>query len=258
MKHPFHIVDGRPWPLTGAVGALMTVAGVGGFLHIYSTNLGWVGLIVIFLTMGQWWRDVIREATLQGKHTERVESGLRIGILLFIVSEVFLFFAFFWAFFHSSLSPNVERGTTWPPTGVKPIDPYEVPLLNTTVLLSSGASITWAHISLMNSRWIEAHVRFALTVGLGALFTLLQLIEYKYRTFSMADSVYGRVFFLATGFHGIHVVIGTIFIRAIWGRHLYRHFSESHHFGFEGRAWYWHFVDVVWLFLFICLYWWGS
>ena len=257
MKHPFHIVDGRPWPLTGAVGALFLVSGLGSYIHKYNTLLWWVGLIVVVLTIFQWWRDVRREALFQGKHTDRVESGLRLGILLFIVSEAFLFFAFFWAFFHSSLRPNIEVGAMWPPIGIEPINPFEVPLLNTTVLLSRGASITWTHISLLNSKWMEAQVRFAVTVGLGSLFSFLQLIEYSFRTFTMADSAFGRIFFLATGFHGFHVIIGTIFICTMWGRHVYGHFSESHHFGFERSSWYWHFVDVVWLFLFICIYWWG-
>jgi len=257
VKHPYHIVDARPWPLTGAAGALFLLTGLCGNIHKINSFLILFGLIVIIFTISQWWRDVMREASFQGKHTDRVENGLRLGILLFIISELFLFFAFFWAFFHSSLRPNIEVGSTWPPVMVIPIGPYEVPLLNTTILLSSGATITWAHLSLINSKWLEAHLRFAITVGLGTVFTLLQVIEYKYSSFSIADSVYGRVFFLATGFHGIHVVFGTIFISTMWRRHICGHFSESHHFGFEGRAWYWHFVDVVWLFLFICVYWWG-
>lgn len=207
--------------------------------------------------MIQWWRDVRREAVFQGKHSLKVESGLRIGIALFIVREIFFFFAFFWAFFHSSLSPNVEVGATWPPVSLNAINPYEVPLLNTTVLLGRGATITWAHIALLNSKHKEASIRIIWTISLGALFRYLQFMEYNFRPFTMSDSVYGSSFYIATGFHGLHVLIGTIFIIITFLRHRWGHFTMLHHFGFEASAWYWHFVDVVWLLLFLSIYWWG-
>ena len=256
-KHPFHIVDPRPWPLTGSVGAFLFINGIVSSFHKFGISLLLLGFALIVLTITQWWRDICREATLQGKHTMKVEEGIRLGITLFITSEVFFFVAFFWAFFHSSLRPNVEVGNTWPPTYIMPIGPFDVPLLNTTVLLSRGAAITWAHIAMLRAKWIEANIRLGLTFSLGLLFTILQWGEYISCSFTMADSIYGSTFFLATGFHGLHVIIGTVFIGAIWGRLLLGHFSDKHHFGFEGRAWYWHFVDVVWLFLFLCVYWWG-
>jgi len=255
-KHPYHIVDVSPWPITGATGGLLLLAGLTGAIHNYDTLLWLLGLILVLLTIRQWWRDVSREATFQGKHTLKVESGLRLGILLFIIREVCLFLAFFWSFFHSSLRPTVEVGSTWPPVWVETLDPFAVPLLNTTLLLSSGASITWAHIALLRGKWFEARIRLSLTVALGAFFTVLQTAEYFYSPFSISDSVYGSTFYLATGFHGLHVIIGTLFIGVILYRHNMKHFSEAHHFGFERRAWYWHFVDVVWLFLFLCVYWW--
>ena len=181
----------------------------------------------------------------------------RIGMVLFISSEVFFFLAFFWAFFHSSLSPNIEVGRVWPPTGISAIRPFDVPLLNTTILLSRGATITWAHIAMIEDRWFEAMRSLVMTVILGVYFTALQGIEYAMSSFAMSDSVYGRTFFIATGFHGLHVLIGTTFILVITLRHAKAHFTPEHHFGFEARAWYWHFVDVVWLFLFMCIYWWG-
>jgi len=256
-KHPFHIVDPRPWPLTRACGTLFLLSGLVGLITKYDKILIWLGIILLIGTIWQWWRDVTREATIQGKHTGKVEDRLRIGMLLFIVREVCFFFAFFWAYFHSSLSPNIEVGAKWPPVIIIAIRPFDVPLLNTTVLLSRGATITWAHMALLRSERFEVHISLGITISLGCLFTILQWIEYSFSTFSMADSVYGSTFFLATGFHGLHVVIGTLFIIAIWIRHMLGHFSRTHHFGFEGRAWYWHFVDVVWLFLFLCIYWWG-
>jgi len=209
------------------------------------------------MTILQWWRDVVREGALQGMHTRNVEDGLRLGMILFILSEVFFFVSFFWAYFHSSLRPRVDVGSVWPPAGIITINPFEVPLLNTTLLLSSGATITWAHISIQNDDWYEANIRIVLSFSLGFLFSYLQGLEYLNARFSIADSIYGRTFFVATGFHGVHVVIGTSFIIVMWIRHIDSHFSSTHHFGFEASAWYWHFVDVVWLFLFLCVYWWG-
>ena len=256
-KHPFHIVDIRPWPIRGAVGGLFIFTGLCGWIHKFdSIILFTFGAFVLSMTICQWWRDVRREATFQGKHTNKVEGGMRMGMILFIVSEVFFFFTFFWAFFHSSLRPRVDI-YQWPPTGLSSINPYEVPLLNTTVLLSRGATITWTHISVLKSDWLEANIGFTSTILLGIFFTILQLREYVNRSFSLADSVYGRTFFVATGFHGLHVIIGTLFIVISWFRHIWSHYSRGHHFGFEARAWYWHFVDVVWLILFLCLYWWG-
>jgi len=235
-KHPFHIVDASPWPLTGSLGRLFLVAGLAAYINKFDHRLIGLGLVLILATILQWWRDVTREATFQGKHTRKVESGIRLGIVLFISSEVFFFLAFFWAFFHASLRPNIEVGSSWPPTGIAAINPFDVPLLNTTILLSSGATITWAHIALIEDRWLEAHISLCVTVGLGIYFTALQAMEYLIARFRMRDGVYGRTFYVATGFHGLHVIIGTTFIAVILYRNMFLHFSRGHHFGFEARA----------------------
>jgi cytochrome c oxidase subunit 3 len=174
------------------------------------------------------------------------------------VSEVLFFFRFFWAFFHRRLSPTIEIGIQWPPIGISPFNPFQVPLLNTIILLSSGFTVTWAHHAIIENNFSQAWQRLTLTVILGVYFTILQGIEYWEARFSISDSVYGSTFFLATGFHGIHVIIGTTFLAVCLIRLNIKHFSINHHFGFEAAAWYWHFVDVVWLFLFITIYWWGS
>nr|YP_010555040.1 cytochrome c oxidase subunit III [Schizodactylus jimo]UYR20462.1 cytochrome c oxidase subunit III [Schizodactylus jimo] len=257
-NHPYHLVNPSPWPLTGAIGALVMVSGLVKWFHQYNSSLLLLGGIITLLTMIQWWRDITREGTYQGLHTLRVGIGLRWGMILFIISEVFFFLSFFWAFFHSSLSPTIELGATWPPTGIQPFNPFQVPLLNTAILLASGVTVTWAHHSLMESNFTQALQGLLITVLLGIYFTALQAYEYLEAPFTIADAVYGSTFFVATGFHGLHVIIGTTFLFVCLMRHALWHFSKTHHFGFEAAAWYWHFVDVVWLFLYISIYWWGS
>lgn len=216
------------------------------------------GMFMIFYSMFVWWRDVIRESTFQGHHTNAVQKGLRSGMILFIVSEIMFFLAFFWAFFHSSLAPTVEIGAVWPPKGILVLNPWEIPFLNTVILLSSGAAVTWAHHAIIAGNRAQAVVGLSITIGLAIVFTAFQGIEYAEAPFTISDGVYGSTFFLATGFHGFHVFVGTLFL-AVCAYRLYKnHFTRSHHFGFEAAAWYWHMVDVVWLFLFVCIYYWGG
>nr|YP_009417590.1 cytochrome c oxidase subunit III [Steromphala umbilicaris]AQD17682.1 cytochrome c oxidase subunit III [Steromphala umbilicaris] len=258
IRTPFHLVEFSPWPLTGSMGALFLTAGSAGWFHGYFYSVSLLGFILIIMTMIQWWRDVTREATFQGFHTEKVSSGLRWGMILFITSEVCFFFAFFWAYFHSSLAPTPELGSCWPPMGVDPLNPFQVPLLNTAVLLASGVTVTWAHHALMEGDKAGGTQGLAATVILGIYFTILQAGEYYEAPFTIADGAYGSTFFVATGFHGLHVLIGTTFLAVCLVRIMKNHFSTAHHFGFEAAAWYWHFVDVVWLFLYLSIYWWGS
>ncbi|CAM9090026.1 unnamed protein product [Phaeothamnion confervicola] len=260
QRHPFHLVEPSPWPFLAALASFcLTVGGVL-YMHNYALGgnlllLGFFGMIAV---MAFWWRDVIREATWEGHHTEAVQTGLRIGMILFIVSEIMFFFAFFWAFFHSSLSPVFNIGGVWPPKGIEVISPWEVPLLNTVILLSSGATVTWAHHSLVSGSKEQARLALFATLCLAFTFTALQAYEYLNAPFGMSDGVYGSTFYMATGFHGFHVLIGTIFLAVSLDRLMSDHFTREHHFGFEAAAWYWHFVDVVWLFLFLTIYWWGG
>jgi cytochrome c oxidase subunit 3 len=208
--------------------------------------------------MYTWWRDVIREATFEEQHTFAVQRGLRFGMLLFIVSEIMFFFAFFWAFFHSSLAPVFNIGGSWPPKEIDPIITLGVPLTNTFFLLSSGATVTWAHHAIIVRAKRQAIIALIFTLILAVLFTSLQVLEYVESSFSISDSIFGSCFFMATGFHGFHVFIGTLSLFVSLVRIVVNHFTSTHHFGFESAAWYWHFVDVVWLFLFISVYWWGG
>nr|APX40114.1 cytochrome c oxidase subunit 3 [Sphaeroderma testaceum] len=257
-NHPFHLVDISPWPLLGALSAMITMMGLIKWFHLFNHNLLMIGLLITSMIMFQWWRDVTRESTYQGLHTMKVVNGLRWGMILFITSEIFFFVSFFWAFFHSSLAPSIELGMMWPPKGVISFNPLEIPLLNTLILLTSGLTVTWAHHSIMENNYKQGLQSLMLTVILGIYFSILQGYEYLEASFTISDSVYGSSFFMATGFHGLHVLIGSTFLLTCLIRHSLNHFSLTHHFGFEAAAWYWHFVDVVWLFLYISMYWWGS
>lgn len=202
-----------------------------------------------------WWRDVNRESLLQGYHNRFIQKGIKLGIILFIFSEVMFFLGFFWTFFHRRLSPLNEIGLRWPPFNLFPLNPFQVPLLNTCILLRSGVRVTWRHHSLIKNL-NSSKVRLIFTIFLGLYFTLLQYVEYLNAYFCINDSIFGSVFFVSTGFHGLHVLIGSIFLLVILFRIMFNNFSFYHHLGFELSIWYWHFVDVVWLFLFSTIYWW--
>jgi cytochrome c oxidase subunit 3 len=260
QKHPFHLVDPSPWPIFASLGAFTTT--FGGVLYMHGFEGGAfalsLGLSMIIYSMFVWWRDVIREATFEGHHTFAVQAGLRMGMILFIVSEVMFFMAFFWAFFHSSLAPTIEIGAMWPPKGIEVLNPWEVPFLNTVILLTSGAAVTWCHHAILAGHQKQAMYSLIVTVLLAIFFTGFQVLEYLEAPFNISDSVYGACFYLATGFHGFHVFVGTSFLAICLIRLMKHHFTKKHHFGFEAAAWYWHFVDVVWLFLFVAIYWWGG
>nr|AML26698.1 cytochrome c oxidase subunit III [Elateroidea sp. BMNH 1274729] len=257
-NHPFHLVEISPWPLIGSLGALTLVSGLVKWFHFMNNNLMFLGMLILMFIMIQWWRDISLESTFQGLHPLKVSAGLQWGMILFITSEIMFFLSFFWGFFHSSLSPSMDLGFLWPPKEISPFNPLEVPLLNTLILLSSGITVTATHHSLMVGNSKQAFMMLTFTITLGLYFSILQAYEYFEAPFTLATSVYGSSFFVATGFHGMHVLIGTTFLGVCLYRHLLGHFSPIHHFGFEAAAWYWHFVDVVWLFLYLSVYWWGK
>ena len=256
--HPYHMVEPSPWPALGALGAGTLAFGAVLFMHDITWVVMIIGLVLVLVTMFLWWRDVIREATFQGHHTPVVQIGLRYGMILFIASEVMFFAAFFWAFFNASLYPTAAIDFTWPPPGTETFPAFGVPFLNTMILLLSGCTVTWAHHALLEGDPRNLVNGLILTVALGVLFTSLQAYEYVHAAFGFRDGIYPSTFYMATGFHGFHVIIGTTFLTVCLIRAIKGHFKPHHHFGFEAAAWYWHFVDVVWLFLFSCIYLWGS
>jgi cytochrome c oxidase subunit III len=257
-KHQYHLVDPSPWPLIGAVCAGALAVGGVLYMHGHGSLLLIVAFVAVLAMMAAWWRDVIKEATFQGHHSPVVQIGMRYGMALFIASEVMFFAAFFWAFFDASLFPKAATGGVWPPKGVHPFDAFELPFLNTMILLLSGTTVTWAHHALLHNDRKGLKLGLLLTILLGATFTCVQAWEYAHAPFAFSNSIYGATFFMATGFHGAHVLIGTIFLIVCLVRANAGQFTPKQHLGFEFAAWYWHFVDVVWLFLFSCIYVWGS
>ena len=257
-KHPYHLVEPSIWPAVGAAFALALTVGAVMYMHDEGWWLMAIGFVGIAATMVGWWRDVVREATFDGYHTPIVQIGLRYGMVLFIASEVMFFVAWFWAYFNAALFPTEAIDNVWPPPGVATFDPWDLPFLNTLILLMSGVTVTWAHHALREGRRDQLLQGLALTIALGILFTCVQVYEYSHAAFAFSGGIYPSTFFMATGFHGFHVLVGTIFLIVCFFRAQAGHFKPDHHFGFEAAAWYWHFVDVVWLFLFCCIYWWGA
>jgi cytochrome c oxidase subunit 3 len=268
-NHDYHLVDPSPWPFAGSVSAFVLAVGAIWWMH-GGTSAGLiVGLALVLYTMFMWWRDVIKEAHA-GDHTPVVSLHLRYGMIMFIASEVMFFVAWFWAFFDASLFSGetiqqarvAATGGVWPPKGVEILNPWHLPLINTLILLTSGTTVTWAHHALLHDDRQGLKWGLVCTVALGALFTCIQGYEYAHAAFAFnrdnGGNIYGSTFFMATGFHGFHVLVGTIFLIVCLFRAMAGHFTPKQHFGFEAAAWYWHFVDVVWLFLFSCIYIWGS
>ena len=260
QRHPFHLVDPSPWPFISSLCAFSCATTGVMYMHAYikGSFLLLVSFLFLLVSMFVWWRDVVRESTFEGHHTGIVQQGLRFGVILFIISEILFFFAFFWAFFHSSLAPTIEIGSIWPPKGINVLDPWEIPFLNTLILLLSGCTVTWAHHAIVSNLRLQAVLSLFATILLASIFTAFQAYEYNMADFRLSDGIYGSTFYMATGFHGFHVLIGTISLSVCFFRLLQYQLTQQHHFGFESSAWYWHFVDVVWLFLFVSIYWWGG
>ncbi|MXU66853.1 cytochrome c oxidase subunit 3 [Oceanomicrobium pacificus] len=263
-NHDYHILQPSIWPFVGAVGAFVLLFGSVLFFKDYGPWVMLIGLALTLYTMYAWWSDVVTESQA-GDHTPVVQLGLRYGVILFITSEVMFFVAWFWSFFKHALYPMGEiEGTevvpgVWPPAGIETFDPWHLPLINTLILLCSGCAATWAHHALVHDNDRKGLVNgLILSIVLGVLFTIFQIYEYSHAAFGFSGNIYGANFFMATGFHGFHVVVGTIFLFVCLLRAMRGHFTQEKHIGFEAAAWYWHFVDVVWLFLFAAVYIWGG
>lgn len=265
--HPYHLVDPSPMPILTAFSMMALLVGAALMMHEEPSGpyvLGG-GFITVIACCYYWWRDVVIEGIKDKAHTSVVQKGLRFGMALFIISEVMFFFAFFWAFFNASLFPLLPLDEVWsmgdgpwPPEGIKTFNAWDLPLINTLILLLSGTTVTWAHHALLHGDNNGVIKGLWCTVLLGLLFTTFQAYEYSHAAFGLKDGIYASTFYLATGFHGLHVMIGTAFLAVNLVRAHKKQLTPEGHLGFEFAAWYWHFVDVVWLFLFVCVYWWGG
>ncbi|MCB9978597.1 MAG: cytochrome c oxidase subunit 3 [Rhodospirillales bacterium] len=274
--HPFHIVRPSPWPLAGAFAGGLLAVGLVAYMHgaqIGGVDVGLkgvaLGVLSILAVMFFWWRDVVRESVVERVHTPDTERGLRMGMALFIASEVMFFVAFFWAFFDSSIFVGDTNqylrleysGGTWPPARIEDVvPPFGLPFLMTMILLLSGCTVTWAHHAVREGKNSDVIKAIGLTAALGFIFLCFQAYEYAHalKHFGFKDGAYPSTFYMATGFHGFHVFIGSVFLVVCWVRAIKGQFTPDRHFGLEAAAWYWHFVDVVWLFLFVAIYWWGN
>ena len=293
VHHDYHLVDPSPWPIVGSIATFTMLAGAVFWMNKDYTNffglpvngqpyIFLAGLALLLFMFVGWWRDVIQESVVRGNHTPVVKLHLRFGMVLFIASEVMFFVAWFWAYFNSAFFPHDVSIGQWPPSGIVTLDPWHFPLLNTLILLTSATTVTWAHHALQHGDNKGTVQGLILTVLLGMSFTCIQAYEYSHAPFTFGfngaalvpftdpvhatlatgvgdlGAIYGSTFFMATGFHGFHVIVGTIFLIVCLIRAMNHQFTPERHFGFEAAAWYWHFVDVVWLFLFAWIYVWGA
>ncbi len=257
-RHPFHLVDPSPWPLAGAAAVFVLAFGAVRFMHDESPAPLALGVALVLATMAGWWRDVVHEAGPRDQHTERVRVGLRVGMALFIASEVMFFGGFFGAFFYNALhiNPGVTR---WPPAGITPLDAWGLPAWNTLILLTSGVTLEWGtHAFRRHGDIRRLMAGLALSIALGLTFVTFQAIEYGHAAFAFRDGVFPSVFYMATGFHGFHVLVGVVFLAVCLGRAAAGQFRPGRQVGLQAASWYWHFVDAVWLFLFTWVYWWGG
>jgi cytochrome c oxidase subunit 3 len=259
-RHLFHVLEPSFYPVQLALGLFFFVTGLGFLMHHVENAIVifLLGIIIIIFIASSWFMEIFREATVEGFHTLVVKKGLKSGFLLFIASEIMLFFGFFWAFFHSALSPSIELGSVWPPYGLNIIPVFDFPLFNTFILIISGFSVTWVHRGVAIGSFKEAIDGFLITIILGIFFIYLQGNEYYEATFNLEDGIYPSVFYMLTGLHGCHVIVGVVFLIVCFVSLLFNHYLTTHYLRLVFAIWYWHFVDIVWILLFLSLYCWSS
>jgi len=254
---PFHLVEIRPWPLFTSFSFLRFALGVIIIVRTFYCVPFLFSLFFLLLSSFLWGRDIHREGCMEGIHNFEVVKGFKVGMVIFILSECFFFLGIFWAYLHLAQSPDIELGGVWPPVGVTPFDPKGIPFLNTILLVSSGVSVTWTHHAIECGYFKISLISLLVTVILGVTFTIFQLLEYYVAGFTFSCSSFSSVYFIGTGFHGLHVLIGRVLLIICLFRFSLLTVSINHSVGFECSVWYWHFVDIVWFCLYLIFYWWG-
>nr|YP_010028679.1 cytochrome c oxidase subunit III [Stomaphis sinisalicis]QOS49066.1 cytochrome c oxidase subunit 3 [Stomaphis sinisalicis] len=258
MNQPYFILNLSPWPILMSLNMFNLLMSNIMIMNFKFNSISILNLMLILLISSLWWRDIIRESTFQGNHNFYIMNLIKLSMIMFIISEMFLFISFFWNFLHNSLAPSIELGLNWPPKNILFFNPLLIPLLNTIILLTSSFTITLTHFYLLNNKIKKSILFMNLTILLSIYFLILQFIEYKQAMFTFSDSIFGSSFYMATGFHGLHVIIGTLFLMINYLRMKKFYFSFIHHVSFELSAWYWHFIDIIWLFLYMTFYWWNN
>nr|YP_009728513.1 cytochrome c oxidase subunit III [Indomegoura indica]QIA95426.1 cytochrome c oxidase subunit 3 [Indomegoura indica] len=258
INQPYFILNLSPWPILMSLNTFNLMISNIMIMNFKYNFMSMMNLIMMILISTLWWRDIIRESTYQGNHNFYIMNLIKFSMILFIISEMFLFISFFWNFLHNSLAPSIELGLNWPPKNINFFNPLLIPLLNTIILLTSSFTVTLTHLYLLNNSKKKTIFFMNLTIILSIYFLMLQMLEYKQATFTFSDSIFGSSFYMATGFHGLHVIMGTIFLMINMLRMMKMHFSYTHHISFELAAWYWHFIDIIWLFLYMTFYWWNN
>nr|AAT99392.2 cytochrome oxidase subunit III [Vasdavidius concursus] len=259
MNQMFHILPVSPWPILSSLN-LMNIAM--SMIYLISSSLKWkillIWIVMMIIIMTMWWSDILSETIMNGDHTLKVNMGLSMGMVMFIVSELMFFFSFFWMYFYLSLSPDIELMMNWPPYGVEKVSYSDLPLLNTAILLLSGFFVTWSHYSVMMGKMYNFFKSLYFCIFLGIYFSIIQLYEYFQASFDFSMSSFGSAFFILTGFHGFHVIVGITFlmVNLLMFKNNQKSFLILTSFDFS--IWYWHFVDIIWMFLFIVIYWWKT
>nr|DBA43512.1 TPA_asm: COX3 [Bombus citrinus] len=251
---PFHMVTPSPWPIMISMNLMNLLMSLISWIYLNNFMFSMFNLLTFLMSMMMWFRDIIRESTFQGYHSFYITSMMKFSMILLIISELFFFISFFWTFFHNSMSPSIEINSFWPPKMIKFFNPLEIPLMNSITLILSGLTVTLSHYNMLNNNMKSSMLNLILTISLGTYFNLMQIFEYSNSFFCINDSIYGSIFFLSTGFHGTHVMIGTLMLSYSLLRMYKNHFSPIHHINYELSIWYWHFVDVIWLFIYMFYY----
>nr|YP_009400274.1 cytochrome c oxidase subunit III [Nurudea yanoniella]ARW70276.1 cytochrome c oxidase subunit III [Nurudea yanoniella]QBK84293.1 cytochrome c oxidase subunit 3 [Nurudea yanoniella] len=258
FNQPYYILNISPWPILMAFNSFNFMISNIMIMNFKFNMISMMNLMLMIIISILWWRDIIRESTFQGNHNFYIMNLIKLSMILFIISELFLFISFFWNFLHNSLAPSIDIGLNWPPKNINFFNPLMIPLLNTIILLTSSFTITLSHFYTLNNLKKKSSMFLNMTIILSIYFLYLQTLEYKQANFTFSDSIFGSSFYMATGFHGMHVIIGTIFLIINMMRMINMHFSFMHHISFELSIWYWHFIDIIWLFLYMTFYWWNN